>query len=391
MKVVLTGAGSGGHITPLLAVAESLKKTDPKCSIVFIGQTDDPFTKEISKSKNIKKSYSVRAGKFRRYHGEGWRQLLDVKTMYLNVRDFFYVLVGFWQSRKLLKSLKPDVIFIKGGFVGVPVGLAAASLKIPYITHDSDSIPGLANRIIARWATWHAVALPKELYAYPSNKTVTTGIPLRSEFKAVANKEKAEFRKKIDLPDNSQLLFIIGGGLGSDVINKAAIESLPHLLVEFPKLFAVHITGKNHFDEIKARYDTVLSNQLANRVKLYDFTSDVHVYSGASDLVVTRAGATNLAEFSVQGKACIIVPSPFLTGGHQLKNAQFYADKQAGEVLDNDALEQDPLRLARQVSELLQNPQRITEIAMNISRLAGAGGADKITDLIIKTAAKRHV
>lgn len=386
MKVVLTGAGSGGHITPLLAVAESLKKTSPDTKLVFVGQTGDPFTKEITKSKHFKKTYGVRAGKFRRYHGEGWKQLLDFKTMYLNIRDFFFVCIGFWQSRKLLKELKPDVIFIKGGFVGVPVGLAAATLKIPYITHDSDSIPGLANRIIARWATWHAVALPKELYTYPSNKTITTGIPLRSEFKPVAAKEKAAFRKKAGIADNAQVLFIIGGGLGSDVINRAATASLPHLLAEFPSLQAIHITGKNHFDDLNTEYETHLSKPLLDRIKLFDFTSDVYTYSGASDLIVTRAGATNLAEFSVQGKACIIVPSPFLTSGHQLKNAGFYRDKRAAVVLDNDALEQDPLRLARQVSDLLQNPQHITELAMNISKLSRAGGADEIAELITKTA-----
>lgn len=388
MKVVLTGAGSGGHITPLLAVAESLKKVDPKAKLDFIGQIGDHFTNEVSKSKHIKNTYSVRAGKFRRYHGEGWKQFLDLKTLYLNIRDFFFVLIGFWQSRKLLKTIKPDVIFIKGGFVGVPIGLAAASLKIPFITHDSDSVPGLANRIIARWAAWHAVALPKEMYAYPSNKTVSTGIPLRSEFKPVTNKDKAAFRKKAGVPDNAQLIFIIGGGLGSDVINKAATESLPHLLAEFPNLHAVIVTGKNNFDEVQAKFKSNLSSQLNKRVKIFDFTSNVYVYSGASDLVVTRAGATNLAEFSVQGKACIIVPSPFLTGGHQLKNASFYQKQKAAIILDNEALEEDPLRLARQVSELLQNPQQLVQLSMNISKLARVGGADKIANLIFETAKK---
>lgn len=385
MKVLLSGAGSGGHITPLLAVAKELNKYDKNMALAFVGQTGDPFAEEIKKSTHIKDIYSVKAGKFRRYHGEGWKQVLDLKTLALNIRDFFYVIIGFWQSRKLLKQIRPDVIFIKGGFVGVPVGLAAASLKIPYITHDSDSVPGLANRVIARWATWHAVALPADVYPYPSNKTVTTGIPLRSEFEPVDAGKQTALRKQIEVTDSAQVLFIIGGGLGSALINQAAVESVPHLLVEFPKLQVFHITGKNHFDEIKQKYQDALSEPQTKRLKLFDYTSDVYAYSGAADLVVTRGGATNLAEFSVQGKACVIVPSPFLTGGHQLKNADFYVSNHAAVTIRDEELSANHLRLAQQVSTLLHDPQQIKKMAINNARLARAGGAKEITDLIIKT------
>src|SRR3990167_7210097 len=128
MILILTGGGSGGHITPLLAVADELKKQRPNLTLVYIGQRGDKLADIPAKHHSIDKVYTVRAGKFRRYHGEGWRQLLDLLTFGKNVRDFFLVLIGLWQSYWILKKLKPVALFVKGGYVGVPVGLAAAWL-----------------------------------------------------------------------------------------------------------------------------------------------------------------------------------------------------------------------------------------------------------------------
>ena len=160
LKVIVTGGGSGGHITPILAVAAELKRRDPKTRLIYVGQKGDGLADIPAADPNIDAVYAVQAGKFRRYHGEGWRQLLDLKMWFLNIRDAFYVLIGIWQSWRLMKRLRPDVIFSRGGFVSVPVALGGKFNGVPYITHDSDSIPSLANRLIARWAAVHAVALP---------------------------------------------------------------------------------------------------------------------------------------------------------------------------------------------------------------------------------------
>jgi UDP-N-acetylglucosamine--N-acetylmuramyl-(pentapeptide) pyrophosphoryl-undecaprenol N-acetylglucosamine transferase len=215
MTIVLTGGGSGGHITPILAIADELKHQDPTLSLVYIGQTGDGLSDLPVAHSSIDTVYSVRAGKFRRYHGEGLKQLLDLATLFKNVRDAVYVLIGLYQSWRLLRRLRPSLVFIKGGFVGVPVGFAAAKLGIPYITHDSDAIPGLANRLIAPWAKYHAVALPKELYRYDAQRTVTTGIPLQKNFKVVTKLLQAEYRKQLHVPVTAKVLFILGGGLGS--------------------------------------------------------------------------------------------------------------------------------------------------------------------------------
>lgn len=381
--ILLTGGGSGGHITPLLAVAAELKRRQPDTTIIYIGQKGDNLSDIPASNPHIDEVYSIRAGKFRRYHGEGLRQLLDLSTVFKNARDALYVLVGLWQSRRLLKKLQPAVIFVKGGFVGVPVGLAAAQLHIPYITHDSDSVPGLANRLIARWAAVHAVAMPKEVYAYPQDKTVTTGIPLRKEFVPVTDVLQAEYRKAITIPKTAKLLFIIGGGLGSQAVNRAVGQAVPHLLGQFPDLHVVHGVGRSNEEEMSKYYNEQLSDQEQGRVRVHGYLPDVYQYSGAADLIITRAGATNLAEFAVQGKACIVVPAAFLTGGHQVKNAEYLAEQSAVSVLRQDELEADPNRLAKQVSELIANPAERAQMGKKLSSFAHPNATSEIADLII--------
>lgn len=376
--IVLTGAGSGGHITPILAIAAEIKHQRSDCQLVYIGQRGDKMGGIPAAHPAIDKVYAVRAGKFRRYHGEGWRQLLYIRTWLLNVRDFFYVLAGIYQSRRLLKAIRPDVVFIKGGFVGVPVGLAAAGLRIPYVTHDSDAIPGLANRIISRWAVRHAVALPPEVYNYPASKTVMTGIPLRADFVPVTGSLKQDYRKKLELPAKAKVLFVIGGGLGSQRVNQAVTDAVPHLLREFPDLRILHAAGRANAASVKSAYQEKLSKAERGRLKVLGYIDDVYLYSGAADVVITRAGATNLAEFALQGKACIVVPSPFLTGGHQLKNARYLAEQGAALVLDESELAADPNRLAALASDLLGKPASQRAMA---NRLAGFAKPDATREL----------
>ena len=388
--IVLTGGGSGGHITPILAVAAELKRRQPLVKLIYIGQIGDKLGNVPAQDPAIDEVFTVRAGKFRRYHGEGWRQLLDIPTFLKNVRDFFYVLIGVHQSRKLLKLVEPDVIFIKGGFVGVPVGLAAARLHIPYITHDSDAIPGLANRIIGRWADRHAVALPKDVYSYPANKTVATGIPLRKDFVPVTAALRKQYRARINVSEKAKLLFVVGGGLGAQRINRAVTDAVPHLLSEFRDLYVVHGAGRANETEVEKAYQENLSPAEQGRVQVQGFIPDVYRYSGAADVIITRAGATNLAEFAQQGRACVIIPSPFLTGGHQLKNAQYLADKGAALVLDEAELTADPNRLAKQVSSLLNDTKRQQQLGKHLAAFANPQATEDVAQLILEVAKNKR-
>ena len=383
MKIVLTGGGSGGHITPLLAVARELKRLEPNCQIIFIGQRGDDFNKTIAKNSDIDASYAIRAGKFRRYHVHKLRQLYDFPTIAKNLRDTYRVISGILESWRLLRKLKPDIIFIKGAYVGVPVGLTAAWLHIPYVTHDSDAIPGLANRIIARWASAHAVALPKDIYKkYPAAKTHTVGVPVRSDYKYVTTAAQKQFRDKIGLSKYKQLIFITGGGLGADSMNNAVAQVSVELLKDYSQLAIVHAAGRKLERALSQQYNSILSIDKRQRVIVRDYLDDLHLYSGAADLVITRAGATSMAEFAVQGKACIVIPNPHLTAGHQIRNAHLLAEQGAVKVVNEDDLKQ-PETLKSAIATLLDSEAARQKFGDNLHKLAHPESAAELAQIIL--------
>lgn len=382
----MTGGGSGGHITPILAVATELKQLQPNVQLIYIGQTGDSLSDVPAAHAAIDKVYTIRAGKFRRYHGEGWRQWLDLKTWFLNLRDAVYVLIGLVQSFWLLHRLKPNLIFIKGGFVGVPVGLTAALLGVPYITHDSDALPGLANRVIARWAQLHAVGQPKEVYSYPAAKTVTVGVPVQVDYQLVTPNLLKQYRQELGLTAYQQIICVAGGGLGAQRLNQALVTIAPQLLAEFPELAIIHQVGRKHERQAASDYAAVLSPSDRERVLIKGFVNDMYRLSGAADVIVSRAGATNMAEFAIQAKPCIIVPNPVLTGGHQLKNAEVLAKQNAIEVLSETDLVAQPSRLYELITALLRKPQRQQELADNLTKLAHPDAAKQLAELILDQA-----
>jgi UDP-N-acetylglucosamine--N-acetylmuramyl-(pentapeptide) pyrophosphoryl-undecaprenol N-acetylglucosamine transferase len=391
LTIVLAGGGSGGHITPILAVAAELKHLSPSTKIIYIGQKGDDLGQLPAKDPNIDEVYEIYAGKFRRFHGEGFKQFLDIPTFMKNTRDFFYVFLGTIQSRKLMKQLSPDILFTRGGYVSVPAAFGARMNGVAYITHDSDPIPSLANRIIARWASFHAVALPKEIYPYPANKTITTGIPVSSHFVSLNKSLIKQYRRSINVPEEAKLLFIIGGGLGSQTVNKAIVSVVPHLIREFPDLYVMHGTGKVNEASVKEAYLSQLSESEQARVKAFGYLDDVFRYSGAADLIITRAGATNLAEFAIQGKACIVIPSSFLTGGHQLKSADYLVEQAAAVVVNEADLKIDANKLARQISSLLHDPSECHRLGANLSKLAKPNATNELANLILDVGAKNEI
>jgi UDP-N-acetylglucosamine--N-acetylmuramyl-(pentapeptide) pyrophosphoryl-undecaprenol N-acetylglucosamine transferase len=386
MKIVMTGGGSAGHITPILAVAHEVKQMAKTAQVIFIGQRGDSFADMPRKDKNIDKIYSVRAGKFRRYYGESiWQHIKDVGTWSKNIRDAIFVVMGLWQSFWLLGKIKPDVIFIKGGFVGVPVGLAAALRGIPYVTHDSDAMPGLANRIIAPWAYKHAVAMPKEVYNYPPLKTEAVGVPLTHYYSKVDDRQKNSYKKQLNIDVDAKVLLVTCGSQGSQRINKALLACVADLFERYPNLLILQIAGRaNDAEKITEDYARVLPPHLQKRIVVIDFVHDLYIYSGAADVVLSRAGATSIAEFAAQAKPCVIVPSPFLTGGHQLKNAKILADRKAAKIVDEANLTGDPLVLMPALTELLDNDEQAKTLGENLHKFAVPGSAKRLASILLK-------
>lgn len=382
----MTGAGSGGHITPVLVVARELKAIRPDTEIIYIGHTGDSLADIPAQDKNVDHVYTVRAGKLRRFHGEGLRQLLDLPMVARNIRDLFFVLIGTWQSYWLLRKLCPDAIFIKGGFVGIPVGIAAVALRIPYVTHDSDALPGLANRVIAPWAKVHAVGLPKEIYSYPSDKTITVGVPHAPEFHPLSDREVKQLREKLGFSHYTKVIFVTGGGLGAQRLNKAVLACVPDLLNRYPDLLVVHITGRKDEVAIAQAYKTVLPTKEQRRVVTKGFVTDLYNYSGAADVIITRAGATSIAEFASQAKPCVIIPNPLLTGGHQLHNARVLNDTKAVRMVTEADLATDPLTLMAPVVDLLDHPDRARELGRKLAKLSRPDAAHQLAVLLLNVA-----
>lgn len=379
--IVLTGGGSGGHITPLLSLARALKRKSTTCRVIYIGLKGEKATGLSKRYDVFDAAYFISAGKFRRYHGQNFlARLLDIKTFLLNVRDFFRLFAGTMSSRRLIRKLKPDVVFSKGGFVAVPVGIAAKMKNIPIVTHDSDTAPGLANRILGRWAKVRTTGMPagegEEKFGY-------IGIPVDERIKEVTLDLQKDYRRLIGAGTNDKVLLIGGAGLGSRDINHLVVEALPKLFELVPTLRVFHFTGDAHKTETESKYSQSLSAGALERVKIIGFSDDFYKYTGAADLVVTRAGATTIAELAIQKKAVLLMPAAFLAGGHQLKNARILASIDAVEVADTSL---KPEKFARLVTELLQNTDKQRVLGRKLGSLAKPNAAENLARILLEVA-----
>jgi UDP-N-acetylglucosamine--N-acetylmuramyl-(pentapeptide) pyrophosphoryl-undecaprenol N-acetylglucosamine transferase len=371
-----------------LSLAHELKSQSPDCQIVYVGHRGDKFDSLEKNSHDFDFMAFIKAGKFRRYQSAGpLKGVLHPKTLALNVRDLFRLPSSVVTSYRLLSKFEPDVVFSKGGFVALPVGIAAHLKRIPIVTHDSDALPGLANRIIGRWASVHATGMPAEFYKYPRSSVEYVGIPINERIKKVTPKIQADYKKQLKLPEESQVLLLSGGGNGSQRLNNLLISIAPQLLETNLSVQIIHISGIQHEQAVKQAYRQVLPKTEQKRVRVAGFSSDFFAFSAAANLIITRAGATTLAELAVAGKACIIIPAPHLTGGHQLKNAEQLEKMDAAVIISQDV---EPDELLVIVAELLNNDTRRWELSRNLFATAQPKATAKLADIILKTAKTKN-
>lgn len=324
----------------------------------------------------------IPAGKFRRYHDQGvLAHVLDVRSFVLNVRDLGRFLAGIGKAWRILKHIRPAVVLSKGGFVAVPVGIAAYLCRIPIVTHDSDAAAGLANRIVGRFAIIHATGLPAENYDYPPESIHYVGVPVDERIKPVTSAIQANFKKELDIEPELPVLLVGGAGHGARDVNNMVLEIAPKLLEKFPKLQIIHLSGKRHRTALAGRYQQQLGD-LSTRVRVIGFTADFYKYTGAADLIITRAGATTIAELAAQRKAVILIPAPQLTGGHQLKNAQILKKQKAVETVANN----DHKQLLNVAVGLLSEPPKRRALADRLGLMAKPDAARRLAELLLKVA-----
>lgn len=271
------------------------------------------------------------------------------------------------------------MVFAKGGYVCLPVGLATSWLRIPLVIHDSDAHPGLTNRVLARHASVIATGAPLEYYSYPADKARYVGIPISPDFRPFSVDKQRAAKIQWNLNSNKPLIVVTGGGLGAKRINDIVVLSLD----EYLKLGSVVlISGVAQYDELRA-----LTPPNDDKFQLHAFVSEnIAQLLGAADVVIARAGATTILELAALQKPTILVPNAQLTGGHQVKNAQIYADKQAVIVADEAEIKRSGDYLLRKVQDLLADPAKAKQMAKRFASFARPRAASDMADIIISTA-----
>lgn len=353
-KIMMTGGGSAGHVTPNLALIPKLKELGYE--IKYIGSKDG-IEKEIIQKENIP-YFEISSGKLRRY--------FDLK----NFSDPFKVAKGVMDAMKILSKEKPDVIFSKGGFVTVPVVMAASIKKIPVISHESDLTPGLANKIASPFCNKLCVTFPESIKYIKGDKGVLTGTPIREDLlqgNRIKGKNFCNFKQE------KKVLMIIGGSLGSKVINENVRNVVKELLKEFN---IVHICGKGNLDE---------SLKNLEGYKQFEYISDElpHVMSIA-DIVISRAGANTIFELLALRKPHILIPlSAAASRGDQVLNANSFEKSGFSKVIKEEELTGEVLLKA--IEDIVTNQ---SQYISNMNKSTIGNGVDNIIKVIMDSTLK---
>jgi len=355
-KLILTGGGTMGSVTPLLAVAEEIKKQMPDAEFLWIGTKKGPEKKVVGAYDiNFK---SVPAGKLRRYFS------------FWNFIDPFFVVAGFLKSLWIIFKFKPHFILSAGGFVAVPVIWAGRLLGVPSLVHQQDVRPGLANKLTAPFAKIVTVVFPESLKYFP--KAIVVGNPVRQEIFS-GQKERAFefFNLEKDLPT----ILVLGGGTGALKLNRVVVKAAADL-VKFCQV--IHITGGRLDEQSKLAVEKLQKE--SPRYHLFEFLVEpLKDAYAVSDLVISRAGMGTLTELAVLGKPTILVPIPKT---HQEANAWYFKKRNAVYILDQEKL--TPENFTAAVEELLGSKVELENLSRNVKEAIAADAAKKMIEEIFK-------
>lgn len=349
MKIILSGGGTLGSVSPLIAVYQQIKKLKPEAKFLWLGTKGGP-------EKDFVKLYglefrSISSGKFRRYLS--WQNFLDP----------FFVIFGFFQSINIIKKYKPDVIVSAGGFVSVPVVWAGWLFKVPTLIHQQDARAGLANKLMAPFAKKITVTFEKSGNNFPNQKVVWTGNPIRQEIFESSKDEATNF---FNLEPNLPTVLILGGGTGSLVINKLVWQSLTELTKSAQ---IIHLTGKGKLQ--KLYYPKYHQFEF-----LTDKLKDAYL---AADLVVCRASMSVLTELTALQKPVILIPIP---ESHQEDNAVEFAKNNAAVYLKQKEL--TPENFAEAITNVLNDKAQLQNLSRNIGKMMLNEARQKVAGEIIK-------
>jgi UDP-N-acetylglucosamine--N-acetylmuramyl-(pentapeptide) pyrophosphoryl-undecaprenol N-acetylglucosamine transferase len=366
-RILLVGGGSGGHVFPLIAVAESLRKINPTIELMMLGS--GIFLDRAAEAINLPHK-KIQAGKIRRYFSL-WTVLAP-----------FQALIGFVQSLWILFWYMPDLIFTKGGYVSIMPALAAKLYFIPIYTHESDSIPGLANKFIANLSKKVFTSFEFSSKFFKSEKTILVGNPIRTE---LLKGDRDSALKQFNFRADKKTVLVIGGSQGAKRINDAISESLILLVQEFQ---IIHQCGDSQYKVVKAVVDEYMREGaqsygplIRTNYRNYPFlnTEDLRMAYAAADVIISRGGAS-LFEIAALGKPAIIIPINKSTNNHQLQNALEF-EKYGGVIIEESNITSHIL--INEIKNLLE-PSHYQLISNQIRSFAKLEAADKIASILLE-------
>ncbi|NLO88969.1 MAG: undecaprenyldiphospho-muramoylpentapeptide beta-N-acetylglucosaminyltransferase [Clostridia bacterium] len=363
LRAVITGGGTGGHIYPALAIAKGLKNRYNDAELLYIG-TKEGLEAEIIPREGLKFNTVSASG-------------LERKVSLKNIKTLLRFSKGIMEAQKILRSFKPCVVIGTGGYVCAPVMLAAVVQGIPTVIHEQNAYPGLTNRLLSPFVSRVCVTFEESIpYFKKKGKIAVTGLPVRPEIYKTTREQGAEY---FGLDPDKFTILIVGGSRGARSLNKAAVPLIQWVVEEGCRQ-AVMVTGKNCYDEVlKDLLGFGIDASRFSNIKVVPYLHQMEYGLAAADLVISRAGASFLAELTVRGLPAVLVPYPFASGNHQEFNARALEKKGAVKVVLDKYLKGRVL--LDEVQRLLKEG-RLGEMSEN-SRQAGRPHAlDEIIDVV---------
>jgi len=359
MKIVLAGGGTGGHIMPLISVAKKIREKFPDTEFIFMGPKGK-LEEELMSKEGIR-TENVAVGKMRRYFS------------FSNFSDFFRVIFGIFHSLWYLLVHMPDAIFSKGGYAAFPVVVAGWIYRIPILIHESDSVPGMTNSILAKFATRVAVSYPSAESEFPASQVVLTGNPLRQD---INQGDASKIRQALSLLEEKKVIFVMGGSQGSQIINDKIVNILPQLLRKYQ---VIHQTGEANFDNVRHKAGELGIKAGREGYFAFPFIGDeLKDIFAVADLVITRAGANSLSEIAANGKPSIVIPIESSANNHQRMNAYALAKIGGCMVLEETNLGEHVM--LNTIEEIMNSEELRNKLSSNIKMFYHADAADKIAE-----------
>ncbi|WP_298484030.1 undecaprenyldiphospho-muramoylpentapeptide beta-N-acetylglucosaminyltransferase [uncultured Ruminococcus sp.] len=354
MKVLLAGGGTGGHINPALAIASIIKQHDPSAEFLFVGTPNGMEARLVPQA-----GYRMET-----MHVAGFQRKLTLKNMGRNVKAAYYLATSQPRARKIVKQFQPDVAIGTGGYVAGPILHAAAHLGVPCAIHEQNAFPGVTNKMLAKEVDHVMLTVEKALeYLHPDCAYTVTGLPVRG---GISHPDKAAARKKLGFDDGLCILSF-GGSLGAGCINEAMAELIPWHVKKGLAINHIHGYGGMGKETFPAAMQQAGIPMESDRLRITEYINDMDVCLAAADLVICRSGASTLAELEAVGRGSILIPSPIVTGNHQLHNANVLGDAGAAIVIEQK--DASPQRIIQEVERLYHDRDRLTQMGQKAKGL----------------------